>query len=52
MASVFDNELWLFIKEKLRCKGVDVSGMAAPQAAPCADPQQQRLDAFFGPQGQ
>ena len=48
MASVFDSQLWLLIKEKLRCKGLDVAG-AAPQAlaAGPADARQQRLDAFF-----
>ena len=53
MASVFDSELWLFIKEKLRCKGVDVSGMQPPRAVGGADPQQSRLERFFaGPQGE
>ncbi len=48
MASVFDNELWFLIREKLRCKGVDVSGMVRPQAVGGgADPQQSRLSDFF-----
>ena len=47
MASVFDNELRLLIREKLRCKGVDVSGMAPPQAVGGADPHQSRLSDFF-----
>ena len=52
MVAVF-TDLWPVLKEKLRCKGVDVSGMQPPRAVGGADPQQSRLERFFaGPQGE
>ena len=44
MTAVFNNELWLSIKEKLRCKGVDVATLAAPRACGAL---QSSLDTFF-----
>ena len=47
MTTVFDNELWLSIREKLRCKGVDITTLAPPQTCGTA---QRCLDSFFQPQ--
>ena len=46
MNAVFDNELVLPIKEKLRCKGVDVSTLAPPRPYGAA---QRSLDEFMQP---
>jgi len=47
MTAVFDNELWVLIKEKLRCKGVDVTTLAPPRTCGAV---QSSLDTFFQPQ--